>query len=160
MAMGNPTIPVPGMPTPIAFLRMLALKKTSIFCGRVPNISVAFAVASATQMGSVQPIAGTTQCRTSAVICWRSWELSICKGSEVKRFLFLVLQFVGKSITKSQHLHFFASFEIGVGLYRGFFERCDKRIGDCRTLTSIRFLRPKIQPRLRAFVRLRSFETS
>ena len=34
MAMGKPIIPVPGMPTPIAFLRMFALKRTSIFSGR------------------------------------------------------------------------------------------------------------------------------
>ena len=60
IAIGSPIIPVPGIPTPIAFFRMLALRKTVIFSGRRPNISVALAVHKATAIGSVQPTAGTT----------------------------------------------------------------------------------------------------
>lgn len=49
-----------GMPTPMAFFRMLALSRASILSGLQPNFSVAYAVHNATDMGSVQPIAGTT----------------------------------------------------------------------------------------------------
>ena len=44
-AIGNPTIPVPGIPTPIAFFRMLALRNTSVFSGLQPKTSAALAVA-------------------------------------------------------------------------------------------------------------------
>ena len=62
MAIGSPIIPVPGIPTPIAFFNILALKYTVIFSGIVPKISVALAVHRATEMGSVHPIAGMTSC--------------------------------------------------------------------------------------------------
>jgi hypothetical protein len=52
----------------MAFFKMFALNDTLMLTGMVPKTSVALAVARATQMGSVQPIAGTTQRRTSAVI--------------------------------------------------------------------------------------------
>ena len=68
MAMGSPTMPVPGMPTPIAFLSTLALSNTSILVGVEPNTSVALAVASATAIGSVHPIAGTTSCLINEII--------------------------------------------------------------------------------------------
>ncbi len=58
--MGRPIIPVPGMPTPMAFLIMLPLRRSSIFSGKVPKTSVALATQSETAAGSVQPIAGTT----------------------------------------------------------------------------------------------------
>ena len=48
MAIGRPSIPVPGMPTPIAFFKIFALSNASIFSGRQPNLSVAFAVHNAT----------------------------------------------------------------------------------------------------------------
>ena len=70
--MGSPIIPVPGMPTPIAFFRILALNKTSIFSGFAPKVSVAFATHKATAMGSVQPMAGTTSRCTKAIICFLS----------------------------------------------------------------------------------------
>ena len=60
IAMGRPIIPVPGMPTPIAFLKMFALSLTSMCSGCEPSISAAFATQRATAIGSVQPIAGTT----------------------------------------------------------------------------------------------------
>ena len=60
MAMGSPIMPVPGMPTPMAFFRILALSHTVILVGTRPNSSVARATHSATAMGSVQPTAGTT----------------------------------------------------------------------------------------------------
>ena len=66
--MGSPTMPVPGMPTPIAFLSMLALSDTEICLGTPPNTSLALATASATAIGSVQPIAGTTSRFTNAII--------------------------------------------------------------------------------------------
>ena len=68
MAIGSPIIPVPGMPTPIAFLRILALRCASMRWGLQPSISVALATQSATAMGSVQPIAGITSCLMSAII--------------------------------------------------------------------------------------------
>ena len=58
--MGRPIIPVPGMPTPIAFFRILALSNTFILSGFVSSVSVALATHNATAMGSVHPIAGTT----------------------------------------------------------------------------------------------------
>ena len=68
MAIGSPTMPVPGMPTPMAFFRILALSKASIRAGRFPRVSVAFATHRDTAMGSVQPIAGTTSCLISLII--------------------------------------------------------------------------------------------
>ncbi|OQC42991.1 MAG: hypothetical protein BWX61_01326 [Bacteroidetes bacterium ADurb.Bin035] len=59
IAIGKPIIPVPGIPTPIAFLIIFLLKKTSIFSGMSPNVSRAFATQRATAIGSVHPIAGT-----------------------------------------------------------------------------------------------------
>ena len=72
-ATGRPTMPVPGMPTPMPFLRMLPLTATSslksAFMRQEPQqgqfseiISAALATASATAMGSVQPSAGFTSC--------------------------------------------------------------------------------------------------
>ena len=58
MAMGSPIIPVPGIPTPMAFLRMFAESSAVMCCGLQPSVSVARAVHSATAMGSVQPMAG------------------------------------------------------------------------------------------------------
>ena len=75
--MGSPTIPVPGMPTPIAFLRMLALRRAQIRVGSVPSRSVARAVANATQMGSVQPMAGTTCRRTKARMSCRVFSVNM-----------------------------------------------------------------------------------
>ena len=69
MAIGRPIMSVPGMPTPMAFFRMLALKKACMSVGRLPSISVALAVQRATAIGSVQPIAGTTSLCISAIIC-------------------------------------------------------------------------------------------
>ena len=69
MAMGRPIMPVPGMPTPMAFLRMLALSSAVIFSGLVPNASVARATHRATAMGSVHPTAGTTSRLINAIIC-------------------------------------------------------------------------------------------
>ena len=57
-AISKPTMPVPGMPTPMAFFKMLVLTHSAIFSGRQPSVSVAFATASATAIGSVQPSAG------------------------------------------------------------------------------------------------------
>ena len=70
MAMGRPIMPVPGIPTPIAFFRMLALSITVIFSGRLPSISVALATQSATAIGSVQPTAGTTSRAMRSRICF------------------------------------------------------------------------------------------
>ena len=72
MAIGNPIILVPGIPTPIAFLVMLELKKTSIFSGRCSNSSAAFATHNDTAMGSVHPIAGTISCSINCLIASRS----------------------------------------------------------------------------------------
>ena len=77
MATGSPVMPVPGIPTPIAFLRIFALSRASIFSGVQPSNSVARLTASATHPGSVQPTAGTTCRRTSAVICCFSSKVSI-----------------------------------------------------------------------------------
>ena len=59
-AIGRPIIPVPGMPTPMAFFRILALNRTAIRSGSAPNVSVARATHSATAIGSVHPMAGMT----------------------------------------------------------------------------------------------------
>ena len=68
-AIGSPIMPpVPGMPTPIAFFRMLALKCNIICSGIKPGFlpswflksSTALATQSATAIGSVHPMAGTT----------------------------------------------------------------------------------------------------
>ena len=72
MAIGSPIIPVPGIPTPIAFFRMLALSCTLMFLGRLPNSSVALATHKATAMGSVHPMAGTTSLWIRAMIFSRS----------------------------------------------------------------------------------------
>ena len=79
-AIGKPIMPVPGMPTPIAFFRMLGLSFKSIFSGRHPSASVAFATQSATAIGSVHPTAGITSLLTSSMIRF----LSLC--SIVNRF--------------------------------------------------------------------------
>lgn len=60
--------PVPGIPTPMAFLRMLALNRAVIFSGREPSVSVARATHSATAIGSVHPMAGTTSRWMSAMM--------------------------------------------------------------------------------------------
>ncbi len=67
-AIGRPIIPVPGMPTPIAFLSMLALNRTSIRSGSAPSSSAARAAHSATATGSVHPMAGITSRRTRSNI--------------------------------------------------------------------------------------------
>ena len=62
-AIGSPIIPVPGIPTPMAFLMILALKLQSIdsICeaSSIAASSRARAAARATATGSVQPVAGT-----------------------------------------------------------------------------------------------------
>ena len=63
---------VPGMPTPIAFLSMLALSNTEIRSGRRPSTSAARAVQSDTAIGSVHPIAGTISLFIRAIIELRS----------------------------------------------------------------------------------------
>ena len=68
IAIGRPIIPVPGIPTPIAFLSTLALRRTSTDSGTLPKASFARATHKATATGSVQPTAGTTSRFTSAVI--------------------------------------------------------------------------------------------
>ena len=65
-------MPVPGMPTPIAFFKILALKRTLIFSGIVPSVSAAFDTHNATAIGSVQPIAGITSRCTKSIICFLS----------------------------------------------------------------------------------------
>ena len=72
MAIGSPTIPVPGMPTPMAFFSMLALSMTLMLSGRVPRVSVAFATQRATAIGSVHPMAGTTSRLTRFIILSRN----------------------------------------------------------------------------------------
>jgi hypothetical protein len=72
IAIGRPIIPVPGIPTPIAFLRILALSRTEIFSGSVPNNSVARATHNDTATGSVQPMAGITSLLIRAIIASRS----------------------------------------------------------------------------------------
>ena len=59
-AIGSPVMPVPGMPTPIAFFRILALNCMSIVSGTRPSSSFVLATHNATAIGSVQPMAGTT----------------------------------------------------------------------------------------------------
>ena len=70
--MGRPIIPVPGIPTPIAFFRMFALRYKEICSGTQPKVSVAFATQSDTAIGSVQPMAGTTSRCIRAMICFLS----------------------------------------------------------------------------------------
>jgi len=72
MAIGSPVIPVPGIPTPIAFFSTLGLKKTSIESGLLSSTSVALAVHSETAMGSVHPTAGIISCCMIALIRDRS----------------------------------------------------------------------------------------
>ena len=71
IAMGSPIIPVPGIPTPMAFLRMFAESSAVMCCGLQPSVSVARAVHNATAMGSVQPTAGTTSRWMRSMICLR-----------------------------------------------------------------------------------------
>ena len=52
--------PVLGTTTLLTFLMMFALAATSMRSGSAPSASRAFAAASATAMGSVQPIAQTS----------------------------------------------------------------------------------------------------
>ena len=66
-AMGSPIIPVPGMPTPMAFLSILALKRTSMDVGDSPRVWAACAAAKATATGSVHPVAGTTSFLISSI---------------------------------------------------------------------------------------------
>ena len=89
--MCSPTIPVPGMPTPIPFLSMFPLTSAEISSsssGRCPgphlsaSISAALAVASATAMGSVHPSAGFTSLRSSSMI---SCSLSVIRISFERR---------------------------------------------------------------------------
>ena len=68
-AIGRPIMSVPGMPTPMAFFRILALRNTLMCSGRQPRVSVALATHNATAIGSVQPIAGTTSLFIRAMIC-------------------------------------------------------------------------------------------
>ena len=77
IAMGSPTIFVPGIPTPIAFFNMLALRYTFIFSGTVSNTSVALATHSETAIGSVHPIAGTTSFLIKLMIRLRSHSFSM-----------------------------------------------------------------------------------
>ena len=60
IAIGKPIIPVPGIPTPMAFLRIFAESNTRTFSGLEPSSSAARATHNATAIGSVQPTAGTT----------------------------------------------------------------------------------------------------
>ncbi|MNT21630.1 hypothetical protein D3C72_1569760 [compost metagenome] len=66
-ATGRPIMPVPGTPTPMPFLNRLPLTQTLIRVGSCPSSLRQLAAASATDMGSVQPRAGTTS-RLSRVI--------------------------------------------------------------------------------------------
>ena len=79
-AIGNPIIPVPGIPTPIAFLRTLELRITSICLGFRPSVSVACATQSDTATGSVQPIAGIISRCISCLIFFLScgFNMKIC----------------------------------------------------------------------------------
>ena len=79
-AICRPTIPVPGMPTPMPFFSMLPLTSTAtlkpeLSLQAVPqhghrsvSISAALAAASATAMGSVHPRAGFTSFFISSII--------------------------------------------------------------------------------------------
>ena len=62
--MGNPTIPVPGTATPNPFFIRLGDTLASMRSGVLPKYFAAVADASAREMGSVQPRAGTTSCLT------------------------------------------------------------------------------------------------
>ena len=72
MAMGSPTIPVPGIPTPMAFFSIFALRKTPAATGLSPSTSAARATQRDTHIGSVHPIAGTTCCFTNRMMRSRS----------------------------------------------------------------------------------------
>ena len=79
-AMGRPIIPVPGMPTPMAFFRILAESSTSMRSGTEPSSSTALHTHSATAIGSVQPTAGTTSLLTRAMILsLNSFSISILR---------------------------------------------------------------------------------
>ena len=69
-AIGSPTIPVPGIPTPIPFLYILPLTSTSKRSGTPPNTSLHFAHAKAQATGSVHPKAGTASFLNISMICW------------------------------------------------------------------------------------------
>ena len=92
-AMGRPIMPVPGMPTPMAFFKMLAESNTSILSGIVPRASFALAVARATAIGSVQPMAGTTSLCIREIILSRvslsNMKLLLYTNNEILVFLFL-----------------------------------------------------------------------
>ena len=96
MAMGSPDIPVPGMPTPMAFFSTLALSHISSFSGITVSNSFTFATAKATAIGSVQPMAGVTSCRIRAMISFRSCLVSmeIC--------VFMVHKITNKSECRKQ----------------------------------------------------------
>lgn len=85
MAMGRPIMPVPGMPTPMAFFRILALRSSVIDWISPLRMLAACATVSATATGSVHPVAGSTSrciilmilsCRSLSilvlmyVVCW------------------------------------------------------------------------------------------
>ncbi len=59
-AIGSPTMPVPGIPTPKPFFMMLPLRAISALSTGLPKSFAEVAAASATAIGSVQPSAGTT----------------------------------------------------------------------------------------------------
>ena len=54
-AIGRPTIPVPGIPTPIPFLYIFPLTRTSKYSGVLPKTSLHLAQARAQATGSVHP---------------------------------------------------------------------------------------------------------
>ena len=82
-------MPVPGIPTPIAFFKILALNNTSIFSGFTPNVSAALATQSATAIGSVHPIAGITSFFISSIIC--------CLSDSIMHFFSFVPTKIGNS---------------------------------------------------------------
>ena len=89
-------MPVPGIPTPIAFFKILALNNTSIFSGFIPNVSgftpnvsAALATQSATAIGSVHPIAGITSFFISSIIC--------CLSDSIMHFFSFVPTKIGNS---------------------------------------------------------------
>ena len=64
-------MPVPGMPTPMAFFNIFALRCRMILSGVFPSTSAHFAAQRATAIGSVHPIAGTTSRFIRSMICLR-----------------------------------------------------------------------------------------
>ena len=98
--MGSPIMPVPGMPTPMAFFRMLALSNRLIVSGLRPSVSAALAVQRATAIGSVQPMAGTTSlCMSFIILLLVSLSCMVCMF-----VLFLFAQLPGSCIRKESTL--------------------------------------------------------